>query len=179
MDEQISHPVKILLADDDAGHRLLIRKNLQRGTGRFDIEEADNGANCLEKIRNEKFELVLLDYSLPDVSGLDVLAVIRKEREGIPVIMITGQGNEKVVREAIRLGASDYISKGPEFLDHLYSVVERTLSQQALKSQLDRSKKEILLRSEELAILLEATTAISSHLDLDRVLGILSGKKKK
>jgi response regulator RpfG family c-di-GMP phosphodiesterase len=174
MDEQISHPIKILLADDDPGHRLLIRKSLQRGSGRFDIEEAENGAGCLEKIRSAKFELVLLDYSLPDASGLDVLAVIRKEHEGIPVIMITGQGNEQVVREAIRLGASDYILKGPEFLDHLFSVVERTLSQQALKSQLDRSKGELLKRSEELTTLLEATTAVTSQLNLDRVLAILS-----
>jgi HD-GYP domain-containing protein (c-di-GMP phosphodiesterase class II) len=64
--------------------------------------------------------------------------------------------------------------KDAGFLENLARVVERTRVQQALKAQLDHSKKEILLRSGELTILLDATMAISSHLDLDRVLSILS-----
>jgi len=174
MVEQPDLPIRILLADDEPGHRLLIRKHLQRGSGRFDIEEAENGAECLAKMGSAKFDLVLLDYSFPDVSGLDVLAGIRKKHDGVPVIMVTGQGNDQIVKEAIRLGASDYIIKSPEFMDHIFTVVERTLAQQALKIQLDLSKKELLKRSEELTILLEATTAITSQLDLDKVLSLLS-----
>jgi putative nucleotidyltransferase with HDIG domain len=179
MEEQLSHPIRILLTDDDSAHRLMIKRNLERGTARYDIREAENGRECLNMLRSAKFDLVLLDYSLPGDNGLDILAVIRKECEGMPVIMITSLGNDQVVRDAIRLGASDYIVKDPEFQDHLFSVVERTLSQQALKYQLDRSRGELLKRSEELTTLLEATTAVTSQLNLDKVLGILAERMAK
>jgi response regulator RpfG family c-di-GMP phosphodiesterase len=174
MVDGLSQPVKILLVEDNHEHRRLIKKNLLRGKRQFDIEEVESGEDCLKRIGNEKFELVLLDYTLPDGNGLDVLATIRKDHDGVPVIMVTGQGSEEIIQAAIRLGASDYIVKSLEFLDHLAAVVEKTLAQQALKIQLDRSKEELLKRSEELTILLDATTAITSELDLDNVLTILS-----
>ncbi len=166
-------PFNILIVDDSQAHRFLMIKNLRRAIDQVGIHEAENGKDCFEQMGKARHDLVLLDYSLPDTSGLDVLGKLRKEYDQVPVIMVTGQGNDQVIREAIRLGASDYIVKDDGFLENLIRVVERTRVQQALKTQLDRSKKEVLLRSEELSLLLDATMAISSHLDLDSVLSIL------
>ena len=166
--------MKMLLVDDNMEHRVLIRKNLRRGIKQFDIEEAESGTDCLDKIAHSTFDLILLDYSLPDISGLELLALLRKQHVRVPIIMVTGQGNEQVVKEAIRLGASDYVVKTMDFPEHLVTVVERTLAQQDLRIQLDRSKKELLRRNEDLSILLDATTAVASQLDLDKVLAILS-----
>jgi response regulator RpfG family c-di-GMP phosphodiesterase len=168
------HPFNILIVDDSQAHRLLMKKNLLRAIAQAGIHEAESGKDCFEQMGNTRHDLVLLDYSLPDTTGLEVLGRLRKEYAHVPVIMVTGQGNEQIIHEAVRLGASDYIVKDDGFLENLTRVVERTRVQQALKAQLDHSKKEILLRSGELAILLDATMAISSHLDLDRVLSILS-----
>ncbi len=167
------HTFNILIVDDSQAHRLLMIKNLRRAIKQVDIHEAESGKDCFEQMGSARHDLVLLDYSLPDTTGLDVLGKLRKEYDQVPVVMVTGQGNEQIIREAVRLGASDYIVKDAGFLENLTRVVERTRVQQALKAQLDHSKKEILLRSEELTILLDATMAISSHLDLDSVLSIL------
>ncbi len=166
--------VNILLVDDNPEHRLLITRNLRRGIQNVSIEEAENGGDCMTRVDNKKFDLVLLDYSLPDMNGFEVLGYLKKIRDRMPVIMITGREDDQIVEEAIRRGASDYIVKSKEFLDHLVTVVERTLAQQALKSQLDRSKEELFRRNEELSLLLDATTAIASELDLDKVLHILA-----
>ncbi len=173
------HPFNILIVDDSQAHRFLMIKNLRRAVNQVGIHEAESGKDCFEQMGKARHDLVLLDYSLPDTTGLDVLGKLRKEYDQVPVIMVTGQGNDQVIREAIRLGASDYIVKDDGFLENLIRVIERTRVQQALKTQLDRSKKEILLRSEELALLLDATMAISSHLDLDSVLSILCERINK
>jgi CheY-like chemotaxis protein len=137
---QASQPVNILLVDDNPNHRLLVIRNLRRGMRTVNIVEAGSGGDCIAKIGQEKFDLVLLDYSLPDMNGFEVLDVLKKIHDSMPVIMLTGREDDQFVEEAKRRGASDYIVKSKEFLDDIVAVVERRLAQQALKSRLDRSK---------------------------------------
>ncbi len=131
-------PVNILLVDDNPEHRLLITRILRRGIQNVSIEEAGSGSDCIAKIGQTKFDLVLLDYSLPEMNGFEVLDVLNKIRDNMPIIMITGREDDQIAEEAKRRGASDYIVKSKEFLDHIVAVVERTLAQQAFKRQPDR-----------------------------------------
>ncbi len=172
--ESLYREVRILVVDDNPEHRMLIVKNLRRGIPMGVIEEAETGEDCLARMAAGRFDLVLLDYTLPDTGGLEILALLRQRYSSVPVIMVTGQGDERIIREAMRQGASDYVMKTKEFLEHLVNVVARTLAQQSLRTQLDQSKEELVRRNQELSILLDATTAISSQLDLDSVLNILA-----
>jgi two-component system response regulator ResD len=74
---------------------------------------------------------VLLDYSLPDMSGFEVLDVLKKNHDSMPIIMITGREDDQFVEEAKRRGASDYIVKSKEFLDHIVAVVEKMLARRS------------------------------------------------
>lgn len=172
--EPLHREVRILVVDDNPEHRMLIVRNLRRGIQTVVIEEVETGGDCLARMAAGRFDLVLLDYTLPDTNGLEILALLRRRYSSVPVIMVTGQGDERIIREAMRQGASDYVIKTPEFLEHLVNVVARTLAQQSLRTQLDQSKEELVRRNQELSILLDATTAVSSQLDLDSVLNILA-----
>ncbi len=128
---QSAQPVNILLVDDNPNHRLLVIRNLRRGMRTVNIVEAGSGSDCIAKIGQTKFDLVLLDYSLPDMNGFDVLDVLKKTHDSMPIIMITGREDDQIVEEAKRRGASDYIVKSKEFLDNIVAVVERTLVQRS------------------------------------------------
>jgi len=126
---QFVQPVNILLVDDNPNHRLLVIRNLRRGLRTVNIVEAGSGGDCIARIGQAKFDLVLLDYCLPDMNGFEVLDVLRKTHDSMPIIMITGREDDQIVEEAKRRGASDYIVKSKEFLDNIVAVVEKALAQ--------------------------------------------------
>ncbi|UCD70987.1 MAG: response regulator [Syntrophobacterales bacterium] len=108
--------VKVLLIEDDLSHAELIKRELKRaGSGSKDVVHATSGERGLEVLKEKPFDLVLLDYSLPAMDGLDVLKTMREMDLDIPVVMITGHGSEKVAAQAMRLGAHDYILKSDLF----------------------------------------------------------------
>ena len=128
---QSAQPVNILLVDDNPNHRLLVIRNIRRGMRTVNIVEAGSGSDCIARIGQTKFDLVLLDYSLPDMNGFEVLDILKKNHDSMPIIMITGREDDQIAEEAKRRGASDYIVKSKEFLDDIVAVVERTLAQRS------------------------------------------------
>ena len=108
--------LKVLLIEDDLSHAEMIKRELKRaGSDSKDVVHATSGERGLEVLREEAFDLVLLDYSLPAMDGLDVLRRMSDMDLDIPVVMITGHGSERVAAQAMRLGAHDYISKSDLF----------------------------------------------------------------
>jgi len=102
----------ILIIDDSQDDRELYRRLLNKDEEfSWDIQEADSGQSGLKKYKTGKFECVLLDYSLPDRDGLQILSDLKEYDKNTPVVMITGQGNEKIAVKVMKEGASDYISK--------------------------------------------------------------------
>ena len=101
---------KILVVDDALFMRRVIRKNLE-GSGYQDIEEACSGEEALELFSREKPDLVLLDITMPGMSGLEVLEEIRKKDPAAKVIMCSAMGQDSMVIDAIKSGAKDFIVK--------------------------------------------------------------------
>src|SRR3990172_8207464 len=83
-------PVAILLVDDNPEHRLLVIRNLRRGRRTVNSVEAGSGSDCIARIGQTKCDRVLLDYSLPDMNGFEVLDILKKNHDSMPIIMITG-----------------------------------------------------------------------------------------
>jgi DNA-binding NtrC family response regulator len=98
----------ILIVDDEIGPREALRMILKSA---YTVHTASNGNEALECIRKEKIDVVTLDLKMPGLSGLDVLREIRKLKEGIQVIVITGMGMVPSAREVLNYGAWDFISK--------------------------------------------------------------------
>jgi DNA-binding NtrC family response regulator len=105
------------------------------------ITVAENGRNCLEKLSKAKFSVVLLDYSLPVMDGLQVFEEIQRQAYDVPVIIVTGRGNESIAVEAMKKGVYDYIVKKSGYEKFLPSIVEKTIERHFLKTRLAQSEE--------------------------------------
>jgi YesN/AraC family two-component response regulator len=116
---------KVLVVEDDPEINQAYRKNLSY---HFHVIAVRSGAGAIgiAKAMNS-IELVLLDYMLPDMSGMDVLKEIKKALPAVPVILVTGHGTEELAVRFFRCGVTDYIKK-PFNYDHLISRINLLVS---------------------------------------------------
>jgi signal transduction histidine kinase len=157
--------IPILVVDDDADQVELVTRTLIRQEAPFRVNAVGDGAGCLEALARETYGIVLLDYRLPRVSGLDVLREIRKREMRVPVVMVTGQGDERVAVEAMQAGASDYVIKSSGYLTTLPTVIRKVLKQHELALENARLYGEVQRRLSETEGLLAVATALGSSLD--------------
>jgi two-component system KDP operon response regulator KdpE len=119
---------RILVVDDEERMARFIRLNLEHDG--FRVFEAYNGTQALDRLRTALPDLVLLDVMLPDISGFEVLEMIRSI-SNVPVIMLTAKGEEDDRVQGLELGADDYITKpfSPrELVSRVRAVLRRTES---------------------------------------------------
>ncbi|MDP7253567.1 MAG: response regulator, partial [Planctomycetota bacterium] len=105
----------LLVVDDDATNRDILMRRLKRGG--YVVTAAENGAQALELIDSESFQLVLLDIMMPGLSGIDVLQAVRIKYSltELPIIMATAVDDTEEVVKALDLGANDYVIKPFDF----------------------------------------------------------------
>ena len=119
--------MKILIADDEPQIRLGLTKNL-RFEG-YDVDEANNGEDSINKILSNEYDLVILDIMMPKVSGFDVCKRVRESGNMVPIIMLTAKGEEIDKILGLELGADDYITKPfslRELLTRIKVILRRT-----------------------------------------------------
>ena len=104
--------IKILVVDDFATMRKIV-SNLLRQLGFQNIKEADDGATALAKLKEEKFDFVVSDWSMPKMTGLELLKSVRADAnlKDIPFMLITAEALKDNIVAAIEAGASNYIVK--------------------------------------------------------------------
>ena len=104
--------MKILIADDFPEVTRVIR-NILKNIGFTNISEADGGKAVLRALKKEKYDLILCDWNMPDMSGVEVLKKIRSDDElkDIPFIMVTAETEKEKILAAIKAGVSNYIVK--------------------------------------------------------------------
>ena len=134
----------ILLVDDERDILTVMARMLSAHD--FQTLSAANGRDALDKVRESSPELVLLDFMMPGMNGLDVLKEIKKLRPDTAVIMVTGRGSETTAADAIKLGAADYLVK-PFESEGLVSTVKRVLSERAERIRSEQEETERLSRS--------------------------------
>ena len=124
--------LKILIIDDNPEDRLLCKRLLQAGPGKgrdWIFIEADNGEAARELLQVQPPDCVLLDYCLPDVTGLELLSTFSKDYKEtlLPVVMLTGAGNESIAVAAMKLGTQDYLIKGDLSPESLYLAINNAI----------------------------------------------------
>lgn len=124
---------KVLLVEDDQDHAELTVSILQdlkrRDDYQFRVDVAKTGEECLKAISDDQYDTILLDYSLPRMSGIEVLEKIRGMGIETPVIIVTGYGDEKVAVNSMKSGAYDYVVKEQGYLKSLPNVLRRVIDQ--------------------------------------------------
>lgn len=153
-------PRRILLAEDNEDHAYLLKKILSE---KFAVDVARNGREVLKKIKEGRYDLLLLDYMLPDMSGLDILDEVTESNGDLPVIMITGQGSEDVAVKALTSGAMDYIVKTENFHKGIISCIEKNLEKYELQQEI-RKTKDYLQRLVDSAPMCIITTDIKGRI---------------
>jgi DNA-binding NtrC family response regulator len=130
----------ILLVDDEPLNLDLLDQELSE-LG-YAVEKAGSGQAALAKLAVLPADLVLLDYQMPGMTGIDVLTEIRKSHGDLPVVMITAYATIERAVEAIKSGADDFITK-PFDPDHLALVVKKALERARLKSEVEWLTQEL------------------------------------
>ena len=127
--------VRILYMEDDPGLARILQKAMQRlGYG---VDIAVNGEVGLAMVDENSYDIVMVDYNMPLCGGIDVLRILSSREKYPPVIMVTGNGNEKIAVDALKLGATDYIVKDVDmgYLELLPLVVEQVIQKQQLLTE--------------------------------------------
>ena len=104
--------IKILIVDDMSTMRRIV-KNALKQIGFTNMDEAEDGNAALAKLRADKFNFVVSDWNMPNMTGLDLLKAIRADSalKSIPVLMVTAEAKQENIVEAVQAGVSNYIVK--------------------------------------------------------------------
>ncbi|MFK8296436.1 sigma-54-dependent transcriptional regulator [Capnocytophaga canimorsus] len=133
---------KILIIEDEAAIRRVLAKILIEENKNYEIDEAIDGLEGIEKIKKEDYDLILCDIKMPKSDGMEVLESAKKIKPEIPIVMISGHGDLETAVNTMRLGAYDYISKPPD-LNRLLNTVRNALDRKELVVENKRLKKKI------------------------------------
>jgi len=146
---------KILVVDDEQGLRDLL--SFELSSQGYKVSTASDGAMALDKIRAEKFQVVISDINMPKVTGLEALAKIKEIDPDVEVIMMTGFATIETAVDAMKKGAYDFVRK-PFNMDEITALVEKVLEKSDLKA---------------MVAVYESSKALFSSIDLKQVLPII------
>jgi two-component system phosphate regulon response regulator PhoB len=143
---------RVLIVEDEQALNLLLRYNLE--SEGFDVDIVERGDDAETRIRENLPDLVILDWMLPGVSGIEICRRLRArpETRQLPILMLTARGEETERIRGLSTGADDYVVKPfslPELLARVHALLRRSKPEQAMKIlksgdlELDREKKRV------------------------------------
>jgi signal transduction histidine kinase len=141
----MAETLRILIVDDDRVDRLAVKRLLLQSGFRIDVSECDDQRSASEAIRGTAFDCVLLDYHLPGADGLALLRELRNGGNAVPVVALTGQGDEEVAVELMKGGAADYLNKNTLTAERL----ERSLRYALALHRAEEERRQLLEREQQ------------------------------
>jgi GAF domain-containing protein/CheY-like chemotaxis protein len=165
---------KILIIDDNTTIRSFL-SDMLRPLG-YAVSTASDGKRGLDKALTERPDLILLDFNLPRLSGVEILEALQKEDYEVPVILMTAHGSESVAVQAFRLGVRDYLTK-PSEAERILEVIEKALTESRLRRERDQlmqrlkqTNRQLERRLMDLSTLYAVGQSVTSLLDLEKLL---------
>ena len=134
--------LRVLIVDDDLAQAEMMSEFLHI-SGYMDVDHVSDIRSLWQQLKKNSYDIVLLDYILPDGTGLDVLDQMASQDLQLPVVMVTGQGNERIAVQAIQRGASDYLLKSGDYLVTLPAFIRKTVQANHLKLSVQHSLDQV------------------------------------
>ncbi|MFW5898461.1 MAG: PAS domain S-box protein, partial [Candidatus Saliniplasma sp.] len=165
--------IKVLHVDDELDFLEVSKVFLQREEESLDVTTVQTPKRALELLEKEDFDVIVSDYQMPDMDGLELLEEIRNEKGiDIPFIMFTGKGREEVAIKSINLGANRYLQKGGEPKSQ-YGVLVDAIKQEVLHH---RSEKKRIQYTHELKFLNEVMINVARMKNVDEICDHIADK---
>ncbi|HMV23174.1 MAG TPA: sigma-54 dependent transcriptional regulator [Saprospiraceae bacterium] len=131
---------KILIVDDEQSIRRTLKEILE--FEKYIVDEAADGYDCLVKLKQDKYDVIILDIKMPKLDGMDALDRIKELAQDIPVIMISGHATIDTAVESVKRGAFDFISKPPD-LNRLLITIRNALDRSTLMSETKTLRRKV------------------------------------
>lgn len=148
-------PIKVLLVEDDTASAEIVQALVGHDSDVFEVEWVANLSDGLSSLNNSDFDLVLLDFGLPDSEGLDTFLKLQRHSPMVAIIPLTATGDESLALKAIQLGAQDYLFKGTIsgqlLTKSMRYAVERKRGEEALRRAHDELEQRVIERTQELS----------------------------
>jgi signal transduction histidine kinase len=147
--------LKILVVDDDEVDRMAVRRALTKAGIQVELSEVGDANRAIATLKDISYDCVFLDYGLPDLDGLTLIKTLRSQEIKVPLIVLTGQGDDQIAVELMKAGATDYLSKSRISPETLAVVLRQSLrvfraeTQVALTNKQLRESNELLRRKNE------------------------------
>lgn len=168
--------MNILLVEDDEVDRLTIKRALKKNNLNYRIESCSDARQSLEVIQHQEFDIILLDYRLPDADGMEVLRALKQYASKTPIIIITSQGDEKIAAEAIKAGAADYIPKSLLTPEGLIQSIRSAMRIQEIEQDKERAEIALMESNQRLATLISNAQLIVFSVDRHANMVLNEGK---
>ena len=117
-----SDPVRLLLIDDEKDFVNILSKRIKRRN--IDVSKAFSGAQAIQALRGQEFDVAVLDLKMEDMDGIEVLKMLKIMDPKLAVIMLTGHGSAEAAEQGIKMGAFDYLTKPCGLEELLEKIME-------------------------------------------------------
>ncbi|HEY9658979.1 MAG TPA: response regulator, partial [Allocoleopsis sp.] len=118
---------RVLVVDDDEVDRMAVHRAFNKSGISAELVEASTCAEAIQILQTHPFDCVFLDYRLPDQDGLALVQDIRRMGNRVPLVVLTGQGDEQIAVEVMKAGATDYLSKSRVTPERLEQVLRNAI----------------------------------------------------
>ena len=139
---RMGETARILIVDDDVEQAEMLREFL-RISGFDNIDHVVSLYSLWERLKSQEYDILILDYRLPDGTGLDALDQLHARGNDLPVLMLTGQGSERIAAQAIQRGAAEYLIKTGDYLITIPAQITKTIHAHQLQLSVRRSLEQI------------------------------------
>jgi len=123
--------INLLIIDDNEDDRTVYKRYLKKNNQvNFNFLDAINGEEAIQLFENNEIDCILLDHLLPDIDGVDLIEKLEKGKisNTLPIVAITGEGNEEIAAKFIKNGAKEYLSKSKISKEGLIRAIFNTIS---------------------------------------------------
>ncbi|MCD6294921.1 MAG: PAS domain S-box protein [Deltaproteobacteria bacterium] len=131
----------LVIIEDEEAHFSLMKRAILKDLPNVSVHHFKDAGPCLKGLDEIAPDIIVTDYLMPGMNGIQFLEALNQEKRDIPVIMITGQGDEDIAVQAMKLGARDYLVKSADFFKLLSGIIEKVAREWKLKQSLRESEK--------------------------------------